>query len=36
MNPPQWTIGPASWLLDKAVASRLAPRIVLDVRARKG
>lgn len=35
MNPPQWTIGPASWLLDKAVASRLAPRIVLDVRARK-
>mgnify|MGYP003333700318 CR=1 FL=1 len=36
MNPPQWTIGPASWLLDKAVASGLAPRIVLDVRARKG
>ena len=35
MNPPEWTIGPASWLLDKAVASRLAPRIVLDVRARR-
>jgi len=36
MNPPAWTIGPASWLLDRAVASGLAPRIVLDVRARKG
>lgn len=35
MNPPAWTLTPASWLLDKAVSSRLAPRIVLDVRARK-
>ncbi len=35
MNPPPWTLGPGSWLLDKAVSSRLAPRIVLDVRARR-
>jgi hypothetical protein len=36
LNPPAWTLRPASWLLDKAVAGRLAPRIVLDVRARRG
>lgn len=35
MNPPSWTLGPASWLMDKVVSSRVAPRIVLDVRARK-
>jgi 2-polyprenyl-3-methyl-5-hydroxy-6-metoxy-1,4-benzoquinol methylase len=35
MNLPSWTVPPAAWLLDKAVSSRLAPRIVLDVRARK-
>lgn len=35
MNPPRWVVGPTAWLLDKAVKSRLAPRIVLDVRARK-
>jgi hypothetical protein len=35
LDPPRWTLGPASWVLDKAVSSRLAPRIVIDVRARK-
>lgn len=35
MNPPRWALDPAAWLLDRAVKSRLAPRIVLDVRARK-
>jgi 2-polyprenyl-3-methyl-5-hydroxy-6-metoxy-1,4-benzoquinol methylase len=35
MNLPSWTVRPTAWLLDRAVSSRLAPRIVLDVRARK-
>lgn len=35
MNPPTWSVRPASWLLDRAVNSKLAPRIVLDVRARR-
>lgn len=35
LNPPRWLLGPGSWALDKAVSSRLAPRIVIDVRARK-
>ncbi|KRA38576.1 MULTISPECIES: class I SAM-dependent methyltransferase [unclassified Nocardioides] len=36
MNPPPWTVRPASRLLDRLIASPVAPRIVLDVRARKG
>lgn len=35
MNPPDWTLGPASWLMDRAIGSRFAPRIVLDAYARK-
>ncbi|QYJ03925.1 class I SAM-dependent methyltransferase [Nocardioides panacisoli] len=35
MNPPDWTLGPASWLMDRAVASPAAPRIVLDAYARR-
>ena len=35
MNPPEWVVGPASWLLDRGVSSGLAPKIILDVRARK-
>jgi hypothetical protein len=35
LNPPRWLLGPAAWLLDKAISSRLAPKIVIDVRARK-
>lgn len=35
LNPPAWTVRPASWLLDRAVQSHLAPRIILDVRARR-
>lgn len=35
MNPPAWTVPPAAWLLDRIIRSRFAPRIVLDVRARR-
>ena len=35
MNPPSWSIRPAARMLDRLIASPLAPRIVLDVRARK-
>lgn len=35
MNPPAWTVRPATWLLDRVIRSRVAPRIVLDVRARR-
>ena len=35
LNPPGWLLGPAAWLLDQAISSRIAPRIVIDVRARK-
>lgn len=35
MNPPSWAVRPASRLLDRLIASPVAPRIVLDVRARK-
>lgn len=35
LNPPNWLLKPAAWLLDKAISSRVAPRIVIDVRARK-
>jgi hypothetical protein len=35
MRTPSWALGPASKVMDLAVQSPLAPRIVLDVRARK-
>lgn len=35
LNPPGWLLGPAAWLLDQAISSRIAPRVVIDVRARK-
>ena len=35
VNAPGWTVSPASWVMDKAVASGAVPRITLDVRARK-
>lgn len=35
LNPPKWTLRPATWALDRVITSRLAPRIVLDVRARR-
>lgn len=35
MNPPAWSIRPAARMLDRLIASPIAPRIVLDVRARK-
>jgi SAM-dependent methyltransferase len=35
LNLPGWLLGPAAWLLDRAITSRIAPRIVIDVRARK-
>lgn len=36
LNPPSWSVRPATKMLDKLVSSPVAPRIVLDVRARKG
>ncbi|MCW2800010.1 MAG: hypothetical protein JWQ70_1482 [Aeromicrobium sp.] len=35
LNPPGWLLSPSAWVLDKAISSRIAPRIVIDVRARK-
>ncbi len=35
LRAPEWSLRPASWLMDKAVSSRVAPRITLDVWARK-
>ncbi len=35
LDPPAWMLRPGGWLLDRAISSRLAPRIVIDVRARK-
>lgn len=35
MNPPKWSVRPAARLLDRLISSPIAPRIVLDVRARK-
>jgi SAM-dependent methyltransferase len=35
LNPPGWLLGPGAWLLDRAISSRIAPQIVIDVRARK-
>jgi len=35
LDTPGWLLSPAAWLLDRAISSRLAPRIVVDVRARK-
>lgn len=35
MNPPGWSLGPASWLMDRIIESPAAPRIVLDVYARR-
>jgi SAM-dependent methyltransferase len=35
LDPPGWLLGPGAWLLDQAISSRIAPRIVIDVRARK-
>lgn len=35
LNPPAWTVRPASWVMDRIIRSPLAPRIVLDVRARR-
>lgn len=36
LRTPAWALGPATKAMDLAVHSPLAPRIVLDVRARKG
>lgn len=35
LRPPGWLLGPASRVMDAAISSRMAPRIVLDVYARK-
>ena len=35
LRPPAWALGPASKAMDGIVHSRLAPRIILDVKARR-
>ena len=35
LRAPEWSLRPASWLMDQAIAARAVPRITLDVRARK-
>ena len=35
LDPPGWLLGPGAWLLDQAISTRIAPQIVIDVRARK-
>jgi SAM-dependent methyltransferase len=35
LRAPSWSVRPASWAMDKAIASGVVPRITLDVRARK-
>jgi 2-polyprenyl-3-methyl-5-hydroxy-6-metoxy-1,4-benzoquinol methylase len=35
LRAPEWSLRPASWAMDKVVASKAAPRITLDVWARK-
>ena len=35
LRTPEWALRPATKAMDLAVRSPLAPRIVLDVRARK-
>ena len=35
MNPPKWVLEAGSRAMDSVIESRLAPRIVLDVYARK-
>jgi len=35
LRAPEWSLRPASWLMDKAISSGAVPRITLDVRARK-
>ncbi len=35
LRAPEWSVGPASWVMDKAVAGGVVPRITLDVWARK-
>lgn len=35
LKTPQWALGPAAKVMDLAITGPLAPRIVLDVRARK-
>ncbi len=35
LRPPAWALGPAAKAMDKVVHSPLAPRIILDVKARK-
>jgi SAM-dependent methyltransferase len=35
VHVPGWAVGPASWVMDKAVTGGAVPRITLDVRARK-
>jgi SAM-dependent methyltransferase len=35
LRAPQWSVGPASWLMDRAIAGGVVPRITLDVWASK-
>jgi SAM-dependent methyltransferase len=35
LRAPEWSVSPASWLMDKAIAGGVVPRITLDVWARK-
>ncbi|GAB3855531.1 hypothetical protein GCM10028801_11300 [Nocardioides maradonensis] len=35
LRPPAWALGPAAKAMDRVVHSPLAPRIILDVKARK-
>ncbi|UDY23624.1 glycosyltransferase [Nocardioides sp. Kera G14] len=35
LRVPEWTVRPLGWLMDRVISSRLAPAIVLDVRARR-
>ncbi len=35
LRAPEWSLRPASWLMDRAISSGAVPRITLDVRARK-
>lgn len=35
LRAPEWSLRPASWMLDKAIGSGVVPRITMDVQARK-
>lgn len=35
LRAPDWSLGPVAWVMDRAVESKLVPRITLDVWARK-